>query len=504
MAMPTDVATRRGSLAVAGGVIALTPIAAWFAVFHPTVIAAFILGAPVLALLVWSLSRPIGDAVIGYLFVYVFADTLKRLVIAVGPDACLAQYVPLGLKFSLLLVIGARGLCVRIAARRMDAADLALAAFVAFRVLGLVTADSLGAAATVLMAPFTIGPILVYFAFREADRIPGWRKRFLRTLTVLGVVAAGYGIFQTVHGPTWIDRAWAEASHDYSIQALNVWNAVNSGDAMRSYAFFADHFSYGFFLVASLCALAAGPWPAGRAARIGTASLLLVALGLAMTRSAWFTIVLVTGAAAVLTVAGGLKRLLPAAALLGYVALTLAINPIYERWFPRQSFGSETEALAFSLGTLEARADGAEAFWTAVRRYPLVGDAGEAAGAYFITAKVSGDLEAELENRAFDDSHNFLVGAVSRSGLPGQSAFLVFLVAVLRHGVNTGRREVWIVSGALGLFLTGVVASENFLNGFFFAWCAFTLPREAASSARQPVRGLTLDPVGGGHGRTTW
>jgi len=502
--MRTVIATKRASLTVAAVAFALIPIAAGFSVFKPSWIAALILGAPILGLLVWSLTRPIGDAVIAYLFVYVLADALKRLVIAVGPDASLAQYVPLGLKFSLVLVIGVRGLCVRVAARRMDVADTALAAFVAFRVLGLVTSDSLGLTAMALLTPFTIGPILVYYAFREADRSPGWRERFLRTLTGLGVAAAIHGIFQYVHGPTWIDRAWAEASHAYSIQASNVWHAVDTGGAMRPYSFFSDHFSYGFFLVASLFALAAGLWPRRPALRFGTASLLLVALALAMTRSAWATIVLVTAAAAALSVAGRLKRLLPAAAVLSYVVLTLAINPIYEEWFPRQSFRSETAALAFSLGSLEARADAADAFLNAVERYPLVGDAGEASGAYFITAKISGDLEAEVENRVFEDSHNFLVGAVSRSGLPGLIAFLVFLVAVLKHGGNHSGREVWIVSGALGLFLIGTVASENFLTGFFFAWCAFTLPREVASNAGRPIRGLTLDPVGGGYGGTTW
>ena len=481
---------------------ALLPVFVWTSIFKPEILAAVFLGAPVIFLLFWSLNCGIERALLAYLVVHVFADTLKRLVVIFGPEITVAQYVPLGVKLAFLIILGARGLARRVADRRMDGPDRALLVFLVLSVLGILVSGSLSITAKVLLFPFTVGPFLVYYAFREAVRVPGWQPRFLRNFAVLGLISAGYGAMQFVWGPTWIDKAWAEISHGFSIQAKNVHLAITTDTPLRPYSFFADHFSYGYFLVASLLAVLAGSWPRKSATRFLVVGFIAAALLAAMTRAAWTSVLMTVAVAGLLAVGGSLQRFLPHLVLGLYLILTLAINPLYETVFSSQSFVSAAERQLFSLGTLEARKDAAGAFAAAAQRYPILGDAGEASGTYFITAKLSGDLSEASDRHAVDDAHNFLVSLVVKAGLPGLVSFLVFLIFILGRSARSGGRSVWFVAGTCGLFLAGVAASGTFLSGFFLAWCAFSMPdrNPMPVEAEEPAPVMEPNLAGGVHG----
>ena len=206
--------------------------------------------------------------------------------------------------------------------------------------------------------------------------------------------------------------------------------------------------------------------------------------------------------AGLLAVGGSLQRFLPHLVLGLYLILTLAINPLYETVFSSQSFVSAAERQLFSLGTLEARKDAAGAFAAAAQRYPILGDAGEASGTYFITAKLSGDLSEASDRHAVDDAHNFLVSLVVKAGLPGLVSFLVFLIFILGRSARSGGRSVWFVAGTCGLFLAGVAASGTFLSGFFLAWCAFSMPdrNPMPVEAEEPAPVMEPNLAGGVHG----
>lgn len=464
--------------AAAAAVLAVPP-AGWLAVHRPGLLAALLLGVPVVVLLVRGLSLSIDRALLAYLPVYVVADTLKRLVFVVGPDTAYVQYVPLAIKFALLVLLGAWGLGRRLQHGRFDAIDRALSIYLACVVVGVFATGALSIAGKVMLMPFAVGPALLFFAYREADRTEGWRDRFLTWLVRLGVAAAVYGLYQVVVGPSWIDRAWAEASNAFSIQAENVWVAMTTGATMRPYSFFADHFAHGYFLVAALLALLVRPSLWTRAARITIGVILLTALAVAMTRAAWTAVSFALAAVVVMRLLPSVRRLLPAATLGVYVVLSLAVTPIYDRFFPEQEFASATTARAFSLGTLAARRDPGTAFLDAARRYPLLGNPGEAAGVRLVTAKLGRDLAAAEEEERFDDAHNFLVSVAGAAGLPGTLAFVVFLLLVLRAGARSRGRGT--VAAVVGLFLAGVAGSGTFVAGFFFAWCAFAGSRATAA-----------------------
>ncbi|MBN2489832.1 MAG: hypothetical protein JXQ29_03165 [Planctomycetes bacterium] len=495
--MRSHVGARRGLIFAAA--IALLPAAVWASIFRPGLALAILAAAPVVALLVWSLTWRLEKALIAYLFVHVLADTLKRLVFVVGVENVLVQYLPLAVKLSLLLALGAWGLGRRVAAGRLDGLDRVLLGFVALVVLSLVLSDSFSLEARAAMLPFSVGPYLIFFAYREAAATPGWRDRFLRTLVGLGLVAAAYGGVQAVVGPSWVDRAWAEASHTFSIQARNVWMAVTADVPMRPYSFFADHFSYGYFLVAALFGLWVGGWPRGRAARLAAAAVLLVALATAMTRAAGAAVLLAGLVAAALAVFPPVRRLFPALALAAYAVLSLAVTPVYERFFPEQSLDSAWARQTLSLGSLSARRDAGRAFLLAAERYPLLGDPGEGSGSRFVTAKLAPDLEEERLEREVDDAHNLLVGMVTIAGLPGCGLFVAFLVLVLRAAGRTAGPPDRAAAAVVGLLLAGVAGGFTVMAGLFMAWCAFAAPPPAPAAARAP-RAACVEWAGGTHG----
>lgn len=466
------VRTRTPSLPLLGAALG-APLLGWVAVNHPSAIAGAVFAAPVFFLLVWSLTRPLAQAVVVYLVVYAFADTFKRVIAIFAEDAPIVQLVPFGIRVCMVLAIGARGLAGRMRRGRLDGIDRAMLAFLACTSLGVLVASDFPVKAKAVALALGIGPYLAFFAYREIAVSAADRMRFLRALIVIAVVAAVYGLAQSHLGPSWIDRAWAARSHAFSIQASNVWQSMNEGAPLRPYSVFADHFTFGYFSVAGLVALLATGWPRHRSLRLVCAGVLLAALSVALTRTAWAALVAIVVTGIALERSSRFRRVLPLAVLPLYFAVTFGIDLVYERVFPMQTFQSETMARAFSVGSLHARRDGLLAMGNAVAEYPVLGDAGDASGSYALRAKFSGHLASELEDPLFNDAHNFLVDKVVRAGAPGLLALLVFLLLVLRRTASFRGRACWYSAAACGLLLSGVAASDTMVSGFFVAWYGF-------------------------------
>lgn len=488
---------RRRSFPLVGATLAVVPLLAWLTVMKPGLIGAAVIAIPVLYTLVWTLSRPLEQAVVCYIVVYVLADSLKRLVVVFVPDAPQAQYVPFAFKYLLLVSIGLRGLHQRTTNRQLDTADKAMIAFLGFSVIGIVAAGC-SWKAKVAMMPLSLGPYLAFFAFREAFRERVWVERTLGLVIAAAGCAAAYGLFQSWYGPSWIDTEWARVSHEFSIQAENVWRAMAGLQMMRPYSFFADHFSYGYFLVGALIALVVVRRPVSAWGRAAVASVFLVALGSALTRTAWVSLFLIVACALSFRYLTQVRGLVWGGMLASYMLLTGALTPLYETVFPAQSFASASAANAFSVGTLAERREGLSAFGTALARQPIIGDAAEATGAFQITAKLSGDLESLKSIERFDDAHNFLVDKTVKAGGLGLLAFLWFLVAVVRGSGRT-REARWALAAVCGLFLAGVAGSETILAGLFIPWCALALGAGSETSESCSSTGASRAPgrVGG-------
>ena len=70
-----------------------------------------------------------------------------------------------------------------------------------------------------------------------------------RVFSALVLISVPYGLYQFAVGPTIIDRTWAVAMHEYSIEAAKVFGVMTvSGTEFRAYSYYADHTTWGLFL----------------------------------------------------------------------------------------------------------------------------------------------------------------------------------------------------------------------------------------------------------------
>lgn len=435
---------------------------------------------PLLALAI-ALQGPLDSGLLWYAVLVALVDTLKRLVFLFAPSQTLLQYAPMAVTYAATLVLGLRGLVARVQGGKLDGIDKAFGLYLLMGIIGNLASPHLSTEIGLFKALYELPPLLIFYAFRVAAEDGAFVTRWCSAVTKLGLIAAVYGMAQFVFGPSPVDRVWAEASWNISVEARNVWNAVHIGGIMRPYSLLADHFTFGYFLVAAFVALQMSRWPRPVAGRVFVGAILLLALATALTRAAWVSLALTVGAYFVLAkYSRALQRSLPVLVLLCYVLAALATGYAYENLFPQQSFDDPLAAQAFSLGTLSARYNAPEAFVNAAKRYPLLGDGG-ASGAYVVTAKFSGDLVAESQAQPFDDAHNFLIWVIVSRGLPGLAAFLLFYFWCLKNVLQDCHiREIWAGAAMIGLLVAGVAAGATFFSAFFLAWCGM-----AASAPRR-------------------
>ncbi|MBM7867979.1 hypothetical protein GTO89_14520 [Heliobacterium gestii] len=447
------------SLAVAG-----TVTSGWGGAVVVAVLPLIALGA----VLTW----PIPSALPVYLVMVVFVETLKRMIFLFDPADSFIQYIPLALGQGVTLTLGLRGLAERIGAGVFDRIDKAFLFYLSTYVLGVLVNELNRPSFAIMVILYFLPPQLVFFAYRCVTEDVSLR-RILRVMAGLGLFAGAYGAYQFFYGPSPIDLAWADYSRAFSIQASNVWRAYTFDEIMRPYSFFADHFSYGYFLVAAIISWFAVHWTKPSGSRLITGVFLVFSLALALTRTAWISLLLSLFVYVSLRCSGEpLRRKAAWLVIPLYAALTVLSGWAYDNFFEPEAFADGLSAQAFSLGTLSARKDAADLFIKAVPEHLVLGE-GPSSGLYVLSAKLSGNLEEELENAQTDDGHNFLVHLLIAGGVPGLAAFLVFYFLCLQQALAQGQGRLWLPAVLIGLFLAGVTAGPTFFNAFFLAWCGF-------------------------------
>ncbi|MZP28781.1 hypothetical protein GTO91_03540 [Heliobacterium undosum] len=472
-----------------------------YRLFLPTLFASLILtgfvasgwgGAIVVSVLplvaLWvALTRPIGSALPVYLVMFVFVETLKRMIFLFDPADSFAQYLPLAFGHGATLVLGLRGLAERIAGGELDRIDKAFLFYLFTYIAGVLVHEFNRPAFAVIVILYFLPPQLLFFAYRSAGTSA---QQVVKMITGLGVVAGAYGAYQFFYGPSPIDLAWAEYSHSFSIQAGNVWRAHIANEIMRPYSFFADHFSYGYFLVAAIISLMITDWPKQIWLRSLVGLFLLFSLALAMTRTPWISLLLSFSIYLILRwTKGSLRGRVVMLVIPVYMALTLLSGWTYDNFFSAEAYDNPLENKVFSLGSLSARKDAAKIFIKSLPEHLVFGE-GPTSGLYVLSAKISGSLEQEIENAQTDDGHNFLVHLLFAGGVPGLGAFLVFYFLCLKKALLLGQDRSWLPAVLIGLFLAGVTAGPTFFNAFFLAWCGFACHPFTEGAASERIRGI--------------
>lgn len=455
--------------------ILITTIAIAMAAILAGYVATLLVAMPMAVCLIVCIVCRLDVAIISWLITYVFSSTLKRMFFLSPDENYFGQYVPLGLALACSIVISIKGIHAR-HREGLDFTDKALLAFILALAAGIIFSQTLSLDAKVIMLAFAVTPYSIFYAFRAAGKDPGFLPGFCKAMVIFGLIAAVYGLPQFIWGPTWIDRHWAESSGDFSVNAQTVLSAITSGAVMRPYSLFSDHFTYGYFLVAAFIALLAGEWPHQTVAKILVGLILLIALGTALTRTAWIALLMALILIALFRHVQISSKLTPFAVLGLYILLTFSIGFAYERWFPRQDLDEGHIGQAFTLGTLAVRRNADDAFYAGLKQFTLLGDFGASGGAYWLKAKFSGDLKKEVASRDFDDAHNMLINLLSQAGIPGLLAFLLFLGKVLSTKMDNFRSAV-LIAACCGLVIGGVTGSGTIFAGFLISWCALASSR---------------------------
>ena len=282
--------------------------------------------------------------------------------------------------------------------------------------------------------------------------------------SVLILISVPLGLYQFIVGPTAIDQAWAEAMHDYSIEAGKVYEAMTvTGTEFRAYSYYADHTTWGLFLslaiivviVSATLGMLRKKW---LYVVIPTA---LVGLVVCETRSAWLALL---GTAIVyrLITTRLLRR--PMLLIVGVLSSFAVVVTIGDYVTHHVNFGVFSSALATrytTVGTMAARTSAWKLFARNLSAHWLLGT-----GFGYGTS----DPNVSMSDETF--SHNMYVELLVTTGLPGLMLLLGFFYFwikeafwVARMGTKSvSRVALWSISLAVAMLLTGSVQGTNFMT----------------------------------------
>ena len=285
-----------------------------------------------------------------------------------------------------------------------------------------------------------------------------------RVFSALVLISVTYGLYQFAVGPTIIDQAWAEAMHDYSIEAGKVFGAMTvSGSEFRAYSYYADHTTWGLFLALAaigilICAtlgMIPKKWP------YVVIPVAIVGLVICQTRTAWLAFLGTLVVYRLIT-----TRLLrrPMLLIIGVLSSFAVVVTAGEYVTQHYNFGGFSSALLnryATVGTMEARTSAWKLFARNIPAHWLVGTG-------FGFGNTNSNIS--LSDEVF--SHNMYVELLVTTGLPGLILFLGFFYYwikeafwVARFGDKAvSRAALWTISLAVGMLLTGSVQGMNFMS----------------------------------------
>jgi hypothetical protein len=402
------------------------------------------------------------------------ADFLKRLIFLLPGQSAWSQYLFFLLPY--LYFFGA--LLIPWILERQDWAlstlqktILALCGWLLFNTW-FIAGSSLfakSAATGILVMPWLIVAV-------AADH-PGALEKTGKTLAVLGVISALYGVLQFISGPTPIELRWAQASGDISIGADQLVAALTNRHGSvfiwRPIGMQADAFTFGLFLLNVL----ALTWLLCEMDLIPRR--IFVLLGLVLLGGIFASIVRGIWAATVVVIAYALlarrfRWLGKPWIVLGLMVAAFwivneAAGILYNFRALTAQFNNPLVARIFTLGTLEARMRAGSNFWLALPGLLWRGY-GYAASPW-ITNKFGG-FQALPANFG---EHNVVVEMLWLFGLPGLLLFFIVNYQVVANIWNAFRNSnhakgVIAVTSAyiFGMYVSGLINGGVYLNPIFF------------------------------------
>ncbi|MCC7176731.1 MAG: O-antigen ligase family protein [Bryobacterales bacterium] len=461
------------------------------------------------ALVAYSRFRPDG-LVIAFLVCQSLVHLMKRLIFLLGPQPQ-AVYFGVQLLPSVVLLLLMAAAAKRLRGRRLPWSGRLLAAFLVLSAASTLVSASRLSWLTVLTVVYqNLLPPLLFFA--GLFLTPESFARVGRTMAILAGISVLYGCLQLAGGPTFLDRAWAAQTYAYSIHGGKVFAYLEGASPeFRSYSYYADPLTWGFFLVAGVTGAVVARLH-GRISRsvfVGTVVLALTGLFFSLTRTAWVGLLAMLFLFGLFGWRSFRRPLLVLGLVIGSFAATVAAGDfLYRELFVARRmpvFQSGVLARYATVGTIEARTSA----WTAMREAVSISPAwGQGLG---VMLEASRSREA-AKAYGLLSSHNFLVELVYGVGIPGALLFLGFLWQLLREGFSAWRRAPearfqrhlrWLLAYAAGCLVTGYLNGPSFMTSEWFlisgtvAGCQWQMAAaQARRAAHAPVQpgALRVEP----------
>jgi hypothetical protein len=318
-------------------------------------------------------------------------------------------------------------------------------------------------AATWPLLAIFVGMAMPSTAWRSISRLFLW----------LIVISAIYGFVQYFGGYTIFDKAWALGTHAYSIQASKVY-AVLTGETteVRAYSYYADHLTWGLFLVTALLFISASV-----SARVAPKRWVYIALipaltGIVLCATRTVSVALL-GALIIHKIISrrGFRRpLLVMASVFASFGLVLWLGGYL---LTHNIFSGVVSSRLLqryeTTGTISARVSAPDLFIEMLPTHLLLGEGYASTGYYRETEHYQA-----FRKEAY--SHNVIVDTLLTTGLVGVAVIILFLYAWLREAFWVVRSSAllhakalrWLIAATVGLVLTGGLNGGSFLSPYFF------------------------------------
>ena len=434
------------ALASQGGLVAFLAAAAAVvavpALLRPALALVLVLGLGIAAI-----ARP-QAALVGLLAWLLVLGSARRIVTGVSPSGESDVLLLVGPIALVSLVIASKPLRAHLTATPLSRAVALLSTVVFVSAFNPAQGSVMGGVAGLI---YTFVPTLAFWIGRAID--DRTLRRVLGLVTVAGVAAAAYGLFQQFVGFPWWDQRWIQED---GYLALNVGK-----DITRSFAMFASSQEYATVLSVGL--VMAGVFLGRRLPLfLAVGGLLAVTLVLSAARTPVVMVLVTAG----LLVATRLRLPLPAVAAAGTVALVVlfvgaghlagstttsgAAAPFVDR---------QLEGLANPLDAEKSTASVHYGYFAEGIVSAFTQPLGQGLG---VISVAGSKFDAETKNTEYDPS-NMAVAA----GLPGLVAYLAVAVLGLRLASRLAREHPEPLRLAAFGLLT--VLFTQWLNGGLYA-----------------------------------
>jgi hypothetical protein len=304
-------------------------------------------------------------------------------------------------------------------------------------------------------------------------QMSAWRS-IAKLFTALILISVTYGFIQYFGGYTLFDRAWAYATHGYSIQGAKVYEVlIGLSDEIRAYSYYADHLTWGYFLVISMLFVTAivSARLAPKRWRYITVLPALAGIVICQTRTVWVGLLGALAIQRIISMRNLRRPLLVMGAVFGSFGLVLSLGAylMSHNLFPR-AVSSRLLQRYETTGTISARISAPEIFMEVLPTHFLVGEGFGASGYFKGLDQSLGSFRKE------QFSHNVVVDVLLQSGLSGLIVLVFFLYSWLREafwsiGASTklnANALRWLVAIVVGMVLTGGLNGLSFETAYFF------------------------------------